>query len=711
MTSSSRRTIPLLAALLGVLLPLIIALAGTVIWQGYRKGKEAAMEAGEQLFLSRQAEFARQQTELFEPLRMLISTFAEDRGFGAGESDRYLGPFMTVLESYPHVSSFRVGYDTGELFEVTAFRRADPGVPMAVMAPERAAYAVHTIEAVGHDLRENWRFFDADRAELNKRMPAGSADDPRRREWYIAAKEAPGRLAETLPYVFPFVNQPGISVAKAFYGFKSGVLAADVTLAQLAFSVSLGNDPDEQVFLFYNDGKLLAYPDLTQVAGPGPWNPDEKFVLPDASLLRNSVAQALMKRFWAGGGGFGLETLDVQGRTFLASVVRLNNSPVYLALALPEAQFSDAYDSISRDAVKISLSLVVLAIPVIVLVARRFAKPLALLVKETERIAHFDLGESASTPTRISEIRQLSDSMERMKAALGQVSKFVPKTLVQDLVRSGARMDVGGERRDISVVFTDVKDFTTLAESLPAEDLMAQMSEYFDVVVRCVLANHGTVDKYVGDAVFAFWNAPLRQENHEILACRAALSARTASNALNTQWRKIEKPEWYTRFGVHVGEAVVGNVGSSDRLDYTAIGDTVNMGSRLEGLNKFYGTQILASGPIAECAKEHFLFRPIDLVLPKGAIVPVEVCELLGACDAAAPDAATPAMMELCEAWRPVMERYKARDWRRALVAATTFNSAYPDDTVGQILQERIYGFLAKPPPPAWDGATRFENK
>ncbi|MDX2144362.1 MAG: adenylate/guanylate cyclase domain-containing protein [Rhodospirillaceae bacterium] len=712
--SARRRTFSLLAALLAVLVPLVVVVVGSVIWQGYRNSRAAAMDAGNQLFQNLQTEVAVQQQSLFEPLRFLISTFADDPGIAMGEPNRYLQPFITVLARYPHVSGFRVGYATGELFEVIAFRATDPVVRAAAGAPETALYAAHAIVMADGNLRESWRFFDRDRAEVARREDPHVGYDPPTRPWYSAATATPGELVETAPYVFHVIREPGLSVAKAFSGDKPGVLSADVTLQQLSFTVGgLASENNEQLFLFLGNGKLLAHADLGTMIGPGPFDPQQAFDLPDVARLDNPVAAAMMDRF-ARQGPFSADTMVIEGVPFLAGIIRLgiegdvkSPSPSHLALALPESNFTETFNAIARNAVAISLAILVLSIPVVVFVARRFSKPLEALALETERIAQLDLATPVAVASRIREIARLGDSLDRTKSALAQVAKFVPRTLVQDLVRSGTRMEVGGERRVLSVLFTDVKDFTTIAETLPAETLMAQMSEYFEAVVQVVLAQGGTVDKYVGDAVFAFWNAPLKQLDHELLACQAALAARDASNALNARWTAAGKPVWYTRLAVHAGDAVVGNVGSAERLDYTAVGDTINMGSRLEGLNKVYGTQVIASGAVVDKAKDRFLFRPLDTVVPKGAVHPVDIAELLGPADASR----EPEVAALCESWLKVMAAYRAREWKKAYAAVIAHAERFPNDGPGALFSQRISGFLSAPPPGDWDGATRFESK
>jgi adenylate cyclase len=713
LTSSTggRRTIPLLFALLLVLVPLVLSLTGAIIWQGFAKSKQSAMDAGQQLFQNLQTEIAVQQQSLIEPMRLLVSAFAADPEFGSGARDRYFAPFVSVLERYPHVASIRVGYETGELFEVSSLREGTPASTALGPIPGAAVYVTHSIERDGQiknpspNLVESWRFYGKDRTEVGRRGAAGPERETQSYLWYTQALAAAGTLIETPPYVASALSRPGLSVAQSFDGTTRGVLAADITLERISSTVSgLAADGNEQLFLFYGDGALIAHPDFDELIGKGPWDADAPLSLPDIRTLTLPPAQAMVAEFRRSG-EFGLKTLDVQGLPYLATVISLGDSPVRMALALPQSNFTAGLETIGRDGALISLAILALSIPVIVVIARRFSGPLAALAAMTDRIARFDLREPDSQPSIIAEIAQLGASMARMRSAFAQVAKFVPKSLVQDLVRSGARTEVGGERRTISVLMTDVKDFTTIAESMSAEDLMTQMSEYFEVVVSVVLQNGGTVDKFVGDAVFAFWNAPLSQDGHEAMACRAALQARHASNALNAQWKARGQHDWFTRFGVHVGDAVIGNVGSSDRLDYTAIGDTVNMGSRLEGLNKVYGTQILLSGAAEAKVNDAFLCRPLDLVLPKGAIQHIEVFELV--CERTE---ATEVDLQRVLAWAEIVDQYRAQAWGEAHGLLERFLRQFPGDGPALTFLERTTRFAAEPPL-NWDGVTRFDSK
>lgn len=170
---------------------------------------------------------------------------------------------------------------------------------------------------------------------------------------------------------------------------------------------------------------------------------------------------------------------------------------------------------------------------------------------------------------------------------------------------AAGRAEIGGERREHSLLMTDATDFSTISEiseQLEPERVMLVMSEYFGNVVAPILDMQGTLDKYVGDAIFAYWTAPAPQNNHAELCCRAALKSREASSRLAALWESRGMWPWHTRFGLHAGETVFGNIGAPDRMDFTVIGSSVSLASCIEGLNKYYGTEILARESARTCA-------------------------------------------------------------------------------------------------------------
>ena len=286
----------------------------------------------------------------------------------------------------------------------------------------------------------------------------------------------------------------------------------------------------------------------------------------------------------------------------------------------------------------------------ILYVSGSLTRPLKRIVNETKRIRQFELSGGAGVHSRIVEINELANALDAMKAGLRSFGAYIPKAVVRNIVSSGRDTGIGGERRELTILFTDIQDFTRRSETMPAEEVFDQLSAHFTALSRCIFDRGGTVDKFIGDSVMAFWNAPVADPDHAANACYAVLRCAAVNDALNVELQARGYPPMRTRFGLHTGDAAVGNVGSADRMQYTALGAQVNMASRVEGLNKRYGTQLLATGSVEEQVRERFLFRPVDLVVPAGTSQIVALFELLGSKDDG-PDAASAAAIAACEEW------------------------------------------------------------
>lgn len=212
-------------------------------------------------------------------------------------------------------------------------------------------------------------------------------------------------------------------------------------------------------------------------------------------------------------------------------------------------------------------------------------------------------------------------------------SRYVDPEVVEAIASDPASLDLGGAKRDVTVFFSDIAGFTTISETLGAERLFSLIGEYLSQMTDILIKNRGTLDKYIGDAVMGFFGAPLSMENPEAAACRTALEQQARLRMLRTKWKKEGIPPVVARIGIHAGEAMVGNVGSKTRFNYTAMGDTVNLASRLEGVNKEYGTYVCVSETVAERAKKEFVFRELDIIKVKGKTEGVRIFELVGFAD------------------------------------------------------------------------------
>ncbi len=238
-------------------------------------------------------------------------------------------------------------------------------------------------------------------------------------------------------------------------------------------------------------------------------------------------------------------------------------------------------------------------------------------------------------------------------------------------------------------MFSDVANFTDMAEGMSPEELMRKTSGYFRAMGEIVLANKGSIDKYIGDAIMAFWNAPLDDPDHVANACRTMLLCRARSRALDAEWQAAGEATMHTRFGLHTGDTVVGNIGSPDRMDYTALGASVNLAARLEGLNKQYGTELLVSETVYHAARDLFLFRPVDTTTVKGISRPVSVYELCAAHHGPEAIRATPAQRVFCDRWNEIHERIQRGDWDTVYPLVRRFIDNYPDDRVAKLYAER----------------------
>ena len=207
--------------------------------------------------------------------------------------------------------------------------------------------------------------------------------------------------------------------------------------------------------------------------------------------------------------------------------------------------------------------------------------------------------------------------------------KYVSPIVIEELVKNPDKLNLGGEKRDITIFFSDIRGFTPIAEKLSPEELVQLLNEYLDEMSSIIIKNNGLVDKYMGDAIMAFWGAPIDQPTHAELACSSSLEMIDKLKELQKKWKKEGIPSFDIGIGLNSGEAIVGNMGSSKRFDYTAMGDNVNLASRLEGLNKNYGTNIIISENTYKIVKDNFKTRKLGTVKVKGKKKPIVIYELL----------------------------------------------------------------------------------
>ena len=284
-------------------------------------------------------------------------------------------------------------------------------------------------------------------------------------------------------------------------------------------------------------------------------------------------------------------------------------------------------------------------------------------------------------------------------------SRYLSPVIIAEILEKRGAVELGGEEVTGTVLFSDIKDFTSLSEKMSPRDVVAFLNEYFSLITEVVLKNNAMLDKYIGDAIMAVFGSPLPTPLHAQQACAVALEIQRLLSKPPPS-RAVPWPAWITRIGLNTGPMIVGNIGSSARMDYTAIGDTVNLASRLESANKFYGTKILISESTLEASGGSFEARELDCIAVKGKSRGIVIYELLGR-KGEIPD-------ELAAAKRIFeggLRLYRARAFDKALPEFDRLLAARPGDDPARLYAWRCRRFLASPPPADWDGVYRSESK
>lgn len=365
-----------------------------------------------------------------------------------------------------------------------------------------------------------------------------------------------------------------------------------------------------------------------------------------------------------------------------------------IGIVVPQAEYFGKLEVMRQRLLAVLLGVMILLVACGGFILHGVRRAQAQITRESLKMNAFDF--TPTTPrSPFRDVTDVLESQEKAKAAMRAMSKYVPVDLVRRLYREKSEPMLGAELIEVSIMFTDIKDFTTLCERLTPNELADALGRYLEVMAGIIQReSHGTIDKFIGDAIMTFWNAPEPIGDHARSACDAALRCREAG------LRLAQSPDWGgwpvfgTRFGLHCAKALIGHFGARDRMNYTAMGDAVNLASRLEGLNKQYGTSILVSETIRENAAQDFEFRLLDKVAVKGKSEAIRIYELLGRKGEAGE------MCGIVEAYEKAFAAYGARDF----AGAAAILAQQPDDGPSATLLHRCQEYQAAPPAADWDG-------
>ncbi len=295
---------------------------------------------------------------------------------------------------------------------------------------------------------------------------------------------------------------------------------------------------------------------------------------------------------------------------------------------------------------------------------------------------------------------------EREKKKIrGAFQYYLTASVINEMLKDPTKLKLGGDKKDLSVLFSDIRGFTTISEKLSPEELVHLLNEYLTAMTDVVFKHDGMLDKYMGDAIMAVFGAPLDQPDHARRACQTALEMMSELHRLQKKWLSEGKPVLNIGIGVNSGDMVVGNMGSEMRFDYTVMGDMVNLGSRLEGINKEYGSNIIFSEFTYNAVKDSMCGRELDWVRVKGKKLPVKIYELLGE------KKDEGKFKELIGTFEEGLALYRASRWDEAIAIFQKTLDIRPEDEAAKLYIERCKNLKENPPPEPWDGVFTMTRK
>jgi adenylate cyclase len=528
-------------------------------------------------------------------LAFLAKTHAVVRSIGdspslhaAGEDGAQTAEMLwTLLEQTPELDSLDVATDDGHL--VSAMRYPAPALRQVLRSPEFST--------------ETWQYKrspDAEGGDAKQRfattnIAAYRSDyDPTQRTWFVDALKAKGPTW-TAPFLSAAAQELAISHALPAGRLDDEgrtqhmVVAANVSLGHLSKLVRIfGELGHGDSALLSADHHVLARSDRPHVV--------RQLESPDTD---DAVLGALHAHMLAAGTAGGVQdmafSVAYRDRRYLVQTSHIPSTQWQLVSWEPEDLLLGDLQRTVLWALLLIFAFLGVAMFISLRLSKLVTRPIENLSRVARRIGRLELDDLPLEASRVLEIQHLNQALAESARSLQAFSKFVPVDIIKQLVAQGQALAPGGSPRRITAMFTDVEGFTSISESLDADVLVKQLTEYFNLAARIFARHGGVVDKYMGDGIMVLWGAPADLEDAAYRACLAALELHAEMSELNGKWHAEGLREFRTRIGIHTGLVIAGVLGSSDRLSYTAVGDVINVASRIEGANKDLGTRTLIS--------------------------------------------------------------------------------------------------------------------
>ncbi len=523
---------------------------------------------------------------------------------------------LELMKSYPRIAMVNIGDEQGNFL-------------MPKRMPD-GTIATKIIDRTVNPPKTTWKYRNEDFQVVKTTISFTDTYDPRHRPWYQGAKQAKGSFWTDM-YAFYTDKKLGITAAFPVLdtdGDCLGVFGLDMELENLStFLNSLKIGKSGIVFIYNDKGEVVAYPDPSRVIDSAGEDGILRTVyvqelgIPSITASFNKHTQTGSQRFVA----------EAAGQRFLASFSDFPPSfhkPWKVAVVVPEQDFIGGVQEANTIALLICLAILLIAAVLAIILSRSISKPIIRITEETERIRDFHLEEGREFPSHIKEIQALQDAVQRMRVSLRSFTRFAPEEIVREVVIKGKEAMLGGERREVTLLFSDLRNFTRFSERTRPEVVVQLLNAHFDAMVDIITAYGGFVVDFLGDSVFAVFGAPVTESDHARRAVSCALEMQLACYRLNQENHLIDRLPLEIGIGLNTGVCVVGNMGSMRRIKYGVVGHAVNLAARLEAFS--VGGQVLISERTYEALKDVVVAGGPFEAHGKGLEAPLNIWEVQG---------------------------------------------------------------------------------
>lgn len=482
--------------------------------------------------------------------------------------------------------------------------------------------AVRKIDNINFKLKEFWDYKNENLQSLYKKEYKGNYD-ARTRFWYLNAKN--DEVLTSNPYIFHSTKKLGITIyySKFLENKKSIVAGIDITLDSLTnFLEKESKQFNCDIALIDDDKRIISSSfkknHNSKIKQLSDFLEDDPLIKASKKYLEGSTQGNILDK--------GLGTIHFTGKSFQIN----QNKTWHIVIVTPEDIILHDAKKILNETILISSIILLLFILIAIFISRKITQPILTLSSNMDELHKLNLDIDAKCDSNIKELRQAQESLAALRHGLKSFSKYMPYKLVQYLISNDKEAQIGGKEKSLAIMFTDIEGFTSISEKLPPKELTCELSIYFTQLAKIIKKNEGTIDKFIGDSIMAFWNAPFDVKDPISKTLITALEIQKELKQLNKSNKELGKPVFKTRIGIHYGRTLVGNIGSQKRMNYTIIGDSVNIAAKLEKKNKKYNTEILISQEVYERVKNDFDMEYIDTVELKGKSKAIKLYTLKG---------------------------------------------------------------------------------